>query len=262
MKHKLHNNKERGVSKIVRSLLPKGWIPIAILFFTICLTASSAAQNFTVNSTADNVDINPGDGIAADLLGNTTLRAAIMEANALAGAQTITLPAGIYLFALVGIGENAAATGDLDITGDLTINGAGAAFTIIDGDGLDRIFEIYPGAVVNIDGVMIRNGYPGIGIGRGGGIINRGVMTLANSVVTGNTGTFSGGGIWNSGTMTLTNTTVSGNAEVANPSGQSAGGGGIYTKGTMTLIGTTVSGNTTLGYGGVAVVVSTTLTRR
>lgn len=219
-----HSN--RGVSKIARTLLPKEWISIAILFFTICLTANSAAQNFTVNSTADNVDINPGDGIAADLLGNTTLRAAIMEANALAGAQTITLPAGIYLFALVGIGENAAATGDLDITGDLTINGACAAFTIIDGDGLDRIFEIHPGAVVNIDGVMIRNGYSGIGIGigRGGGIRNRGVMTLANSVVTSNTGTFLGGGIWNSGTMTLTNTTVSGNAEVTTPSGQSGGG--------------------------------------
>jgi len=173
-----------------------------------------------------------------------------MEANALAGAQTITLPAGIYLFALVGIGENAAATGDLDITGDLKINATSDDSTIIDGGGLDRIFEIFPGAVVKIDGVVIRNGYPGIGIGRGGGIRNRGVMTLANSVVTNNTGTFLGGGIWNSGTMTLTNTTISGNAEVVTPSGESGGGGGIFNQGTMTLIGTTVSGNTTNGYGG------------
>src|SRR5262249_47016717 len=39
--------------------------------------------SFTVNSLADSVDANPGDGIAADSLGRTTLRAAIMEANAL-----------------------------------------------------------------------------------------------------------------------------------------------------------------------------------
>ena len=45
MKHKLHNNKERGVSKIARTLLPKEWIPIAILFFTICLTANAQTVN-------------------------------------------------------------------------------------------------------------------------------------------------------------------------------------------------------------------------
>ena len=55
---------------------------------------------FTVDSTADAVDANPGDGVCDDGLGNGTLRAAIMEANALAGADTIDIPAGIYTLTL------------------------------------------------------------------------------------------------------------------------------------------------------------------
>jgi len=54
------------------------------------------AANFVVNTTADTIDISPGDGVALDGQGNTSLRAAIMEANALAGADTITLGPGIY----------------------------------------------------------------------------------------------------------------------------------------------------------------------
>ncbi|MCU0414690.1 MAG: right-handed parallel beta-helix repeat-containing protein [Ignavibacteriaceae bacterium] len=44
---------------------------------------------FVVNSTGDGSDTNPGDGIAVTSSGTTTLRAAIQEANALAGRQTI-----------------------------------------------------------------------------------------------------------------------------------------------------------------------------
>src|SRR5438046_1414468 len=83
----------------------------------------------------------PGAPIAVD--GVVTLREAIISANNNAnlnadvvavgayGADTITLPAGTYTLAIAGAGEDAAATGDLDITGSLTINGAGAATTII-----------------------------------------------------------------------------------------------------------------------------------
>ena len=49
-------------------------------------------STFTVNTTADTMDANPGDGIAADADGNTSLRAAVMEANSLAGDDTINLP--------------------------------------------------------------------------------------------------------------------------------------------------------------------------
>ena len=42
---------------------------------------------------------------------------------------------------LAGSGENAAATGDLDLTGALTVAGASASSTIVDGQSLDRVFD-------------------------------------------------------------------------------------------------------------------------
>lgn len=56
-----------------------------------------AVATFTVNSTADTPDAIPGNGVCNDGMGACTLRAAIMEANALAGADTINFdisPAG------------------------------------------------------------------------------------------------------------------------------------------------------------------------
>lgn len=56
----------------------------------------------------------------------------MIQANATPGADTIMLRAGTYRLTLAGAGEDAAATGDLDILQNLTIEGAGAMQTIID----------------------------------------------------------------------------------------------------------------------------------
>ncbi len=77
---------------------------------------AAAFDHFNVDTTDDTVDANPGDGICADINGNCSLRAAIMEANAGPGGQTIVMPAGTYTLTLIGTHENDAATGDLDIT--------------------------------------------------------------------------------------------------------------------------------------------------
>ena len=72
--------------------------------------------------------------------GTGSLRAAIQTANTSAGvADTINLPAGTYVLNLTGAGEDAAATGDLDIWDDLKIRGAGAGATIVDGAAADRL---------------------------------------------------------------------------------------------------------------------------
>jgi CSLREA domain-containing protein len=47
------------------------------------------AAGFSVDSTIDAVDAVPGDGICASEAGKCTLRAAIQEANALVGPDTI-----------------------------------------------------------------------------------------------------------------------------------------------------------------------------
>ena len=71
-----------------------------------------AGHTFLVDSFADEVDTNPGDGIAMAASGKTTLRAAIMEANASAGADTVWLPEGTYILSLAGTDEDAAATAE------------------------------------------------------------------------------------------------------------------------------------------------------
>src|SRR5262245_3243074 len=101
-------------------------------------SAHAAGKTFSVNSTVAAPDANPGDGKCETASGNNicTLRAAIMETNALAGADTINLQAGTtYVLTRAGI-DDTALNGDLDITDDLTINGggAGAGSSIIDGN--------------------------------------------------------------------------------------------------------------------------------
>ena len=55
------------------------------------------------------------------------------------------LPAGTMTLTIAGAGENNAATGDLDIHGSVTIKGKGAGVTIVDGNNLDRVFDIFSG---------------------------------------------------------------------------------------------------------------------
>ncbi|MCY2987411.1 MAG: proprotein convertase P-domain-containing protein, partial [Planctomycetota bacterium] len=81
---------------------------------------------FRVNSFEDTVDENPGNAASLDANGKSTLRAAVMEANALPGPNTIFLPAGDFHLSRAGAEEDLAATGDLDIRDDLTLIGAGA----------------------------------------------------------------------------------------------------------------------------------------
>ena len=234
---------------------PKPLACVGVLAILLALLLVSGGQpahavGFTVDSTADVVDASPGDGVCATAGGACTLRAAIMEANALAGADIITLPAGTYTLTISGAGDSG---GDLDITADLTITGAGQATTVVDGDGAFRVFRVLSGNTVDIAGVTIQNGIP-LPDGRGGGIINEaGAVTLTDSTVSGNraTGGRSCGGIYNNGaaSLTLIRSTVSGNA-----GGGGSSGGGICNfpnNGTVTLIDSTVSDNTAHVGGGI-----------
>src|SRR2546430_14094222 len=196
------------------------------------------AVTFVVNTTADTADAVPGDGRCADSGGACSLRAAVQEANALAGADTIQLAAATYV--LTGAaGDDLAVSGDLDITGDLTLTGAGTASTIIDGGGVDRVLDIDPsgaGVSVTISNLTVRGGNAA---GQaGGGIRNLGTLSLSNVTLAANSSGVNGGGLLNLGTLTLTNTTVSGNTAGTD-------GGGIYNSGggTLTITASTLSGN-------------------
>jgi CSLREA domain-containing protein len=201
----------------------------------------AAAVTFPVTKTADTAD----GACNADC----SLREAIIAANSLAGADTITVPAGTYLLTIAGSdGEDASANGDLDITSDLTISGAGAATTIVDGNGTNRVFEIFVGPV-SFSGLTIRNG---LAAGFGGGINNRSTstVTITNSVISNNQANGFGGGVNNNGagTVSISNSSVTGNTALG-----SNFGGGINNNfgGTATVTLSTISSNTAADGGGI-----------
>jgi len=200
------------------------------------------AASFTVTSTLDRPDLNPGNGVCAAQGGACTLRAAIMEANALAGADTITLPADTFILTIAGVAEDAAATDDLDIAGSVTIQGAGAAATIIQANIISRVFDIIHGTVTIADVTVRYGNVPSNAQATGSGIRNQGTLTLRNSTVSGNQSTI-GGGISNFATLSVIDSTVSGNQSATR-------GGGIYNQGTLTLLNSTVSGNRSGSVGG------------
>lgn len=213
-------------------------------FFVNVLGFTSEVHVNEVNSTSDTVDVNPGDGDCADGTGKCTLRAAIMEANASAGGTTISFAPsvvpGTFTLSLVG-GDEDAAAGDLDITGDYSvIGGAGASNTILDGNGLDRVLNVHGGSRVEISGVTVQNGLAD----GGGGILNHGALNLSDSTISSNnsSGGGRGGGIANFGMLVIENSTISDNTVVDDP----GGGGGIHTgdAGAMLILtNSTVSGN-------------------
>ena len=136
----------------------------------------------------------------------------------------------MYTLTLAGILEDQARFGDLDILGNLTLQGAGAGVTIVDGNQLDRVIDIpWLPAEVDISGVTIRNGSVDFPAGvaedpswlaeNGGCILSRATLTLRNSVVTGCRAGRQGGGIYSDWLLELEDTIVR-----SNQAGEAGGG--------------------------------------
>ena len=98
------------------------------------LEARVAPATFSVTITGDELDAAHG-GVDPDT--GLSLREAIIDANASAGADTVLLPGGMYTITRAGSGEDGGLTGDFDITEDLTIQGADPATTTVDAAGLE-----------------------------------------------------------------------------------------------------------------------------
>ena len=154
------------------------------------------ADTFTVNSTDDANDLDPGNNLCVSFLIVSppfvfpfcTLRGAIEEANSLPGPDIINLPPGILNLSLAGTDEDDSATGDLDITESLTIIGQGAIRTIIDGAQLDRVIDILgPGVTVTLRDLTLLNGRVNSGLPgnlRGGAAIRNGGELILENVCT------------------------------------------------------------------------------
>jgi CSLREA domain-containing protein len=226
-----------------------GWLTGASVALAAILTVAASsparAATFVVNSLLDATDAAPGNGICSTSTpGVCTLRAAIQEANALAGADTILVPVtGVIKLTIPGVGEDLAATGDLDITDDLTIIGTLPAQTIVDGNKLDRVFDVRLGVTATIENLTIRNGVNPNPADNGGGIANHGTsLTLSFMTVEKNSSAGGGGGIFNdTGTLVLNYVIIRNNRTAVSPAGD---GGGILTNaGTINGGGVIVANN-------------------
>jgi CSLREA domain-containing protein len=130
------------------------------------------AATFMVNTTVDEPDAAPGDGNCASApSGVCTLRAATMEANALAGDDDITLPAGNFRLTILpipGSTPDDETRADLDILSNVSITGAGQDQTFVAATGTEpfggpvmmNTVEIHTGASVTMAQLTVR-GYAG-----------------------------------------------------------------------------------------------------
>jgi CSLREA domain-containing protein/uncharacterized repeat protein (TIGR01451 family) len=224
---------------------------------------------FTVNTTADTVTAN---GCAPGNPNTCSLREAIIEANASAGADTIMVPAGTYQLTIApaaGADPHDATTGDLDITDAVSIVGANSATTIIEagataGSGIDKIFSINPqglgaGFDTSISNLTLRFGTNpsanstgdqfGGALDWSAGFDGAGNLTITSCVITDNATTDGdGGGLslanpGGTGKVTITNSTIQNNvanrttAQLGDTGNAGVGGGilvGSFTSLTMT----------------------------
>lgn len=206
----------------------------------------AAPQNvtLTVNSTTDEPDANPGDGkCKSATVKKCTLRAAVMESNALGGSNTIVLPSGTYFLTIAGVNEDNSATGDLDVKTGVTLAGGGATSTVLDAGLLDRALHVIGGKLA-LKNLTIRNG---LSLASGGGIyVNSGAsVKLVKSVVKENVASYNGGGIAGYGAITVKRSAI------GPLNRDSFGGGGIASSFRLALTGSTVTQNSTGSSGGI-----------
>jgi hypothetical protein len=144
-----------------------------------------------------------GDNNTCDSPDSPCLTISGAVAKAWPGA-TIHLSYGVYAERLV-------------LTQNVTIAGPDRALTYLDGETLGTVITVGEGALVTLRGFSITGGNT---TANGGGIENRGDLTLEDVTIIANYAGENGGGIANFGTLTVSN------ADVTNNYGQL--GGGIY----------------------------------
>lgn len=204
-------------------------------FRSFCIAIFCSVAATAVASTITVQDIGDGAGNAANCPGaGCRLRDALAK---VVDSDTIN-------FSVTGaITLN---SGELLVDKSVTISGPGANNLAVDANHASRVFHIEPGKTVTISGLTIRNGHDGI---VGGGIYNdHATLTLADSVLSGNSADSDGGGIYNAGqnsgsaTLTLSNSTITGNS-AANVGGGIDNNGSANGSAQLIVTNCTLSGN-------------------
>ncbi len=190
----------------------------------------------------DDQDGSPLDGVCEGIEnGVCTLRAAIMEANQ-SDIDSIALGNAVYSLSLTAEVSPESGYGDLDVTSSLLITGNGPEHTIIDAAGIDRVFDVWNGAILELRNLSVVGGLTSTeeGINGGGIRVNNNSRLILNNVnISNNDAEGWGGAIFNDSrltdSLTITNSTLSANS--------ADDGAGIFTFGGGSFNNVTISSN-------------------
>lgn len=246
---------------------------LSFLLLFLFQTGLVFSATITVDTTVDT----PPDG-------NCTLRQAVEEINTAGVADTDCTATGAF-----GTNDTIdfnlpnpstinmdGGSGPFLLDVNMTVMGPGSDILSISGINVTPIFDV--NALVtdsNITGLNLINGFGSCVINNGvltisdsvisgcdtntsgGGIDNNDDLTVNNTLITNNTAELTGGGIDSVGTLNINNSTISGN----DTDGIASFAGGINCQGTTTINDSTISGNTSvLGGGGILNNLSSILT--
>lgn len=164
------------------------------LFLLLFIPFKLKAVDYIVDSTGDDaVDVDTNCALVGL---ECTLRAAIQQVNIsadLVNNISFSLPGGSTITLMTsGVDEDAAVTGDLDITNNVNIIGNSNNLITIDGNALDRVFHIQGSVTVNISGIRISNGSltddDGLGFDDGAGLYVEGdsILTIEDCEISNN----------------------------------------------------------------------------
>ncbi len=213
----------------------------------ILMGINKPATFIQVTTTTDELN-NDGDCSLREAVQASITNTTVDSCPAGAGKDTIVLPANTYTLSIGGNSEDANAEGDLDISGVLTISGAGSEATIIQAgtdttNGIDRVLHVLSYGSLTIQGVQVRFGLAGYGAAPhidGGGIYvaEYARLNVSNSTITNNWGANGGGITCAPGSIVnIDNSIISNNFSLSV-------GGGLKTQGTVSIRDTTFQGNT------------------
>lgn len=206
----MRNTREKGrvmrkcLSQSVRAAWPILWLMFA---------PSAHAATMTVTNTADR-----GAGSLRDVIDGAS--------------------AGDTVVFTLGSNATIVLVSPLTVNKNLVLNGAGNPYLEISGNGAVQVFIVNAGIAVTFANLTIAEGQAN----HGGGINNKGTITLIDTRVAGNRADFSGGGIYNDIASKATLIESSLYCNGAN-GGSAGGGGGIYNRGTLELFNTTFTCN-------------------
>lgn len=221
----------------------------ALAIATVTLASPCDAALFVVNNNLDVPDDSPGNGICHPVNGadNTcTLRAAIMEANALGGSHVIALPSGTYTLNRPGAQEESALTGDLDISATIRIVNGTSNRPLIYASQQDRVFDIRAGGSLTLENIAVSGGIANApGTVRGGGfqVATGAQLSLDRSAVYTNIANI-GGAVYNDGNLTIVDSEFYNNAITDDEVNvEFANGAAVFSRGQLSISRSTFRDN-------------------